>query len=794
MRRLTQGLWLAVLAATAVAHADDSGSQHFAMLEKYCSDCHNSTDWAGGVAFELMQPENIPADAKVWEEAVRKLRGGLMPPPGQPHPDPAVSKQFVSWMEARLDEHASDNPDPGYVALHRINRTEYARSVESILGVQVDPASILPQETKSDGFDNVANVLRVSPTFLDQYISAARTVSAKAIGDPAARAISQTYRASGGRSASYREGMPLGTRGGMQVEHWFPADGMYEISLRVGIGGGYGAGSGEQTVILKVDDRRIKTVKSGGAEDARNIDQRQAAAAAEIAARFQKIRVPIKAGPHQITVAFTQESYAEDEARLFPFTPGGSNDSYANVGSIDIKGPYEVSGVSDTPSRRKIFICRPATQADEPACARQILTRITREAYRRPVTDADLLAPMAFFAEGRKQGSFDSGIQTAVMAVLSNPKFLYRFETAPANLAPGAVYELDNLAIASRLAFFLWSEGPDDELLALAAGGRLKDPAVLDQQVKRMLADERSSALISNFAYQWLNLAALKDVDADPALFPWFDEDLRRSYVREMELFADSVLRADRSVVDLLTADYSFLNERLALQYRVPNVRGSQFRRVTLPDSARYGLLGKGAILMLTSYGNRTAPVLRGAYVLERITGTPPKAPPPGVEALPERGPDGRAMTVRERLELHRTNASCNACHGIMDPLGFALENFDAVGTWRTVDREAIAPVDAGATMPDGHMLKGPDDLRNMLASNPDQFVQALTEKLMTYALGRTVEYHDMPRIRAIVRDAGAHGYRFASLVTGIVNSDQFLKSRVAAPAAAPATQLTQVK
>jgi hypothetical protein len=404
---------------------------------------------------------------------------------------------------------------------------------------------------------------------------------------------------------------------------------------------------------------------------------------------------------------------------------------------------------------------------------------------------------MAFFADGRKQGSFDAGIQTAIMAVLSNPKFLYRFETAPANLPVGSLYQLDDLAIASRLAFFLWSQGPDEALLSLAIAGRLRDPVVLDQQVQRMLADPRSSTLVSNFATQWLNLAALKDVDADPALFPWFDEELRRSYLREVELFADSVLRADRSVVELLTADYSFLNERLALQYRVPNVRGSQFRRVTLADSTRHGLLGKGAILMLTSYGNRTAPVLRGAYVLERITGTPPKAPPPGVEALPERGPDGRAMTVRERLELHRTSASCNACHGVMDPLGFALENFDAVGTWRNVDREALAPVDAGATTPDGHVLKGPDDLRNMLAANPDQFVQALTEKLMTYALGRTVEYHDMPRIRAIVRDAGSHGYRFASLVTGIVHSDQFLRSRVVAPTAptaGPATQLTQVK
>jgi Protein of unknown function (DUF1592)/Protein of unknown function (DUF1588)/Protein of unknown function (DUF1585)/Protein of unknown function (DUF1595)/Protein of unknown function (DUF1587) len=762
------------------------------MLEEYCSKCHNATDWAGGVAFDTMSPDTIEADAKVWEEAVRKLRGGLMPPPGEPHPQATVTTDFVHWMETRLDAHGMEHVDPGHVSLHRINRTEYARAVERMLGVKVDPATILPRETKSDGFDNVANVLRVSPTFLDQYISAARTVSVLAVGEPNARAITQTYRAPASRQAFYQEGMPLGTRGGMEIEHWFPADGEYEFTLRVPVGGGYGAGMSEQTLIFKVDGQRVFTQSFGGEVDSRAVDQRQAPATAEIARRFQKIRVPVKAGPRKVTVTFVQESYAEAESTLFPFVPGGGNDQHARVAAVDIRGPINPTGLSDTPSRRLIFSCRPKTAVEEPACAKQIIARLTREAYRRPVTDDDLAAPLRFFADGRSQGDFDSGIQTAIMAILSSPKFLYRLENVPADLPEGKTFPLDDVALASRLAFFLWSQGPDDALLGLAVANRLHEPAVLAQQVQRMLSDERSRSLVTNFAWQWLNMDGLKDVDPDPALFPAFNDDLRRAYLREVDLFVDSVLRQDRPVTELLTANYSFLNERLALQYGVANIRGDQFRRVELTDSKRFGLLGKGAILMLTSYGNRTAPVLRGAYILERLTGTPPKAPPPGVEALKDNQPGAKLQTVRERLELHRSKPSCNACHGVMDPLGFALENFDATGAWRVVDREANLPVDAGAKTPDGHVLRGPDDLRRMLADNPGQFVQALTEKLLTYALGRTVEFGDMPRIRAIVREAADKDYRFSALVAGIVNSEQFRQGKVG-PATPPATTSTTV-
>jgi Protein of unknown function (DUF1592)/Protein of unknown function (DUF1588)/Protein of unknown function (DUF1585)/Protein of unknown function (DUF1595)/Protein of unknown function (DUF1587) len=769
-----------VSAAEPVRSNDAAG--HFQMLDKYCSDCHNATDWAGGVAFDTMTPDSISADSKVWEEAVRKLRGRLMPPPGKDQPEQGMVDQFVSWMEGRLDEHAFDHPDPGSVSLHRINRTEYARAVEQLLAVKINPAALLPRETKSDGFDNVANVLRVSPTFLDQYISAARTVSVLAVGDAKARPITTTYRAPPARQAFHQEGMPLGTRGGMAVEHWFPADGDYDFTLRVPVGGGYGLGLAEQTLIFKVDGKRVLQKSLGGEEDARDIDVRQAPAAAEIAARFQKIRVPVTAGPHKIVVSFVETTFSEGESLLFPFVPGGGSDSHARVAAVDILGPFNTRGVSDTPSRQKIFSCYPKSADDEPACAKQIVARLAREAFRRPVTDDDLKAPLQFYADGYRQGGFDTGIQSAIMAILSSPKFLYRIESAPPGLPVGSVYALDDLSIASRLAFFLWSEGPDDTLLALATAGQLHDPGVLEQQVTRMLADERARALVTNFAWQWLNIDGLNDVDPDPAFFPGFDADLRSAYVREMELFVDSVLHADHSVVDLLTADYTFVNERLALHYGIANVRGDQFRRVHLEDSTRWGLLGKGAVLMLTSYGNRTAPVLRGAYILERITATPPKAPPPGVEALKDNAPGGKMLTVRQRLEAHRTQPSCNACHGVMDPLGFALENFDAIGAWRTVDREANTPVDAGDISSGGIALKGPDDLRRMLAANPSQFVQAVTEKLMIYALGRTVEPGDMPRVRAIVRAARGSDYRFSSLITGIVKSDQFLKSRVAVP------------
>ena len=766
-------------AANASGHASStSASANFQWVNQYCSKCHNAEDWAGGVAFDTMSSDAIGSDAKVWEEAVTKLRGRLMPPAGEKQPPQPQIDQFVRWMEGELDANAARAPDPGRVGLHRLNRNEYARAVEELLGLRVNPELLLPKDTRSEGFDNVAAVLKVSPTFLDQYVQAARTVSSMAIGEAKPRSASQTYRAPASRQAFHQEGMPLGTRGGMAIEHWFPADGEYEFNLRVPVGGGYGLGMAEQTVVLLIDGRRVFEQKVGGETDSRAVDQQQAPAQGKINARFQKIRVPVKAGPRRIMATFVATSFAESEALFAPFVPGGGSDSYARVAGMDIVGPFNPTGVGETPSRRKVFSCYPASADQERPCAQQIIARIARDAFRRPVTDADLAAPLRFYDEGQRNGGFEAGVQTALMAILSSPKFLYRIETPPAGAVAGQSYALDDLALASRLSFFLWSRGPDEQLLQLATAGKLKDPATLQAQVRRMLADDRSKSLVSNFANQWLNVENLDNVDPDGALFPSFDEELRRGFRREMELFADSILRNDGRITDLLSADYSFLNERLALHYGVPNVRGDQFRRVQLSDSARWGLLGKGAMLMSTSYGNRTAPVLRGNWILERVLGTPPSAPPPGVEALKENTPGAPPSTVRQRLELHRAQPSCNGCHAVMDPLGFALENFDAVGAWRERDREILTPVDASASFVDGTRFDDVNDLRRYLTGKPDQFAQTLTEKLMVFALGRAVEHTDRPRIRAIVREAATQDYRFSSLLTGVVLSEQFRFSR----------------
>ncbi len=792
LRRLLTRLAAVALSFGSVAgpvRAADPAPADFHLLEEYCSKCHNATDWAGGLAYDTLTPDTIGAESETWENTVRKLRGRLMPPPGEKQPDQRTVDGFVSWMEGRLDAHAAEHGDPGTVGLYRINRTQYEIAVESLLAVKVNAAELLPKETKSEGFDNVANVLRVSPTFIDQYINAARQVSVMAVGEDNPRPVSRTYRASASRQAFHQEGFPLGSRGGMRVEHWFPADGDYEFNVRVPVGGGYGMGLAEQRVVFLLDGRKVFEQRVGGEKDARAVDQLQAPANAAIASRFQKIRLPVSAGPHEILVTFQETSFAESEAGLFPFTPGGGSDGYARVSAIDVTGPYDVKGIGSTPSRKKIFVCRPASAAEEEPCARRIVSTLATEAFRRPVTEDDLRSPMAFYATGRKQGSFDTGIQTAVMAILSSPKFLYRLQELPPGAQPGEVYALPDIELATRLSFFLWSQGPDATLLELATANKLHQPDVLEAQVMRMLKDPRAETLVSNFAAQWLDLDRLGDVDPDPALFPTFDEELRRAYRTEVELFVGEILRRDHSVIELLSSDLSFVNERLALQYEIPNIRGDRFRPIKLTDPKRFGLLGKGAILMLTSYGNRTAPVIRGAYILERITGTPPAAPPPGVEALLENSPTGKQMTVRQRLEIHREKPSCNACHGVMDPLGFALENFDAIGSWRKVDRAAGEPIDAVATTPDGRRFDGPETMRASLIERPDQFVQTLTEKLMTYALGRLVEHEDMPRVRAIVRDARAHDYRFSSLVLGVVRSDAFLKAKVGAPPApAPAS------
>jgi len=767
------------------------------LLKERCEKCHNSEDWAGGVAFDTLSPEDIAADAETWEKAVRKLRGRLMPPPGNPQPDPKTIDSFVHWMEGELDAAAAGQPAPGSVGLHRLNRTEYARSIKAMLGLDVDVTTLLPKDISSDGFDNIAAVLRTSPAFLEQYITAARNISRQAIGRASGKPSSREYRVRSDIDQSeHIDGLPLGTRGGLLIEHYFPADGEYEFNIRNFFFGGAGYVTKidhPHHVILTIDDNRVFDRSFGGAADLQAVDQHQAIAADEMQSRFNHIRVRIKAGPHRVGVAFIQRSFAESDSPLQPIAELPEMERTPTIPGVDIAGPFNVTGVGDTESRRRVFICHPSSEPEETPCAHRILAHLAQEAFRRPVTEDDLHAPMSFYAMGRQAGDFEAGIESGLTAILSSTKFLYRAEPLPratsVSNSPGrrAVSPVDAISLASRLSFLMWSEGPDEELIKLAAAGQLSDPGVLDAQVHRMLADPRSQSLITNFAFQWLNVNKIDSIEPTPELYPQFDGNLRYALREEVRLFLESILRANRSVVDLLSSDQTFLNERLALHYGVPNIRGDQFRPVRLSDPNRWGLLGKGAILMGTSYGNRTAPVLRGAWILENITGTPPNSPPPGVQAFKESEPGKKVLTVRERLELHRTNPSCNGCHGVMDPLGFALENFDVTGAWRAKDLDAGMAIDSSGKLADGTDVNGPVQLRNALLRRPDQFVQTVTEKLMTFALGRSLRYQDMPMVRAIVRQAGSEGDTFEAIVKGVVKSPAFRLREI--PAVTASTQ-----
>ncbi len=771
----------------AVPAAADSASPppmaappQWSLLQKRCSKCHNSEDWAGGVAFDTMSPQSIPEDAETWEKAVRKLRGRLMPPSGQPQPDQQTIDSFVSWMEGELDHAAGAHASPGAVGLHRMNRKEYANAVRDLLDVKVDPAELLPRDDARDGFDNIATALQVSPSFLDQYLAAARSVAIEAMGNSHARPVGTTYFAESSGAQHFREpGLPLGTRGGLVVEHDFPADGEYVVNIANMAQALWVYNMEfENPLIVTVDRKTVYRTSVGGEQDQKAIDQQQSPAVEAINRRLKDIHFSTTAGPHQVGVTFLQRSHAESDDRLQAQVPGGGQDRVLRVTSFEIRGPLSVSGVSETPSRRRIFVCHPHAAADEAPCARRILTRLAEGAYRHPTSARDMDDLMAFYRAGHENGGFESGIRQALTALLADPEFLYRAEGPDSGPQPAAITRISDFELASRLSFFLWSSVPDEELLRVAGNGELHSGPALEAQVRRMLADPRSQTLASNFAFQWLNMAKLAEIRPDVALFPNLNGDIRADFREELKLFVDSTFRENHSVLDLLSADYTFVNERLALHYGIRDVRGSRFRRVTLTDSKRFGLLGKGAVLMVTSYPNRTAPVLRGAFILDRILGTPPAAPPPNVGALKENEEGKKALSMRELMAAHRKNPSCRGCHGIMDPLGFALENFDAVGQYRTRDRFAGTAIDASGELPDGTALHGPDDLRQALLRKPDQFVQTLTEKLMTYALGRSLEYTDMTAVRSIARRTAAQDYRFQALIMNIVNSDAFQQRR----------------
>jgi Protein of unknown function (DUF1592)/Protein of unknown function (DUF1588)/Protein of unknown function (DUF1585)/Protein of unknown function (DUF1595)/Protein of unknown function (DUF1587) len=765
------------LAASVV----DTDSPHWTLIGQRCDGCHNSTDWAGGLAFDTISADDIHANAETWEKAIRKLRGRLMPPPGEEQPDQKSIDTFVSWLEGNLDDAAARNPDPGFVGLHRLNRTEYAREIERLLRLTVDVKTLLPQDVSSDGFDNVAAALRISPSFLEQYIGAARVISRQAVGRASTKPSSREYRADTAMDQSrHIDGLPLGTRGGMLIEHYFPADGDYVFNIREFFFGGAGYVTKidhPHKVILTIDDVRVFQQEVGGPVDLKAVDQRQAIAADEMQSRFNNIRVRIKAGQHRVGVTFVQRSFAQSDSPLQPIAALPEMERYPTIPGVDISGPFNVTSVGSTASRRKVFVCRPDSVAQEQPCAQKVLAQLATEAYRRPLTAEDLKAPMGFYDKGRESGDFEAGIESGLTAILSSTNFLFRAEPTVAARTPGVVASLSDLELASRLSFFVWSQGPDQQLIDAATGGRLRNADVISAQVRRMLADARSESLVANFAFQWLNIGQMNNIQPDPVLYPNFDTDLRLGYREEIRLFLDSVLRADRSVLDLLRSDVTFLNERLAIQYGIANIRGAQFRPVHLKDANRWGLFGKGAILMSTSYGNRTSPVLRGAWVLENIFGTPPTPPPPGVEQFKETEPGKKITTVRERLELHRTQKACKSCHGVIDPLGFALENFDVAGAWRDRDLDANSAIDSSGQLASGVRISGPAQLSQALLTRPDQFVQALTEKLLVFALGRPLRYQDMPTVRAIVRQAALEDYRFEAIVRGVVFSAAFRTS-----------------
>jgi len=766
------------------SHGTDVSS-HRALLSTYCITCHNERTKAGGLELDKMDLTQIHAGAETWEKVARKLRGGMMPPQGMPRPDHGTLEAFTSWLETSLDREATIRPNPGRASLHRLNRTEYANAIRDLLALEIDATSLLPADDESYGFDNIADVLKVSPSLLEQYLAASHKVSSLAVGDPGTLPISDFYRVPPDLAQDeHLEGLPLGTRGGILIRHNFPLDADYQFSVKLlrNIVGYLTGLEFAHQLEISVDGERVFIAPVGGPEDNKMSDENMSEAADKIDERL-KARVAVKAGPRVVGVTFLRKSSAESDEPLQPHTRDHDLQNMNGIPLIDyvdIRGPFEAKGPGDTPSRRRVFICRPTAAREETACARKILSTLARRAYRRPVTRDEVETLVSFYEAGRKTAistganasAFEAGIQNGLRLILASPKFLFRAEPDPPRAAPGTIYRLGDLELASRLSFFLWSSIPDDDLLTVAAQGKLKDPVVLEQEVRRMLSDPRAQALVRNFAGQWLFLRNLQNHLPDNKEFPDFDDNLRQAFRRETELLFDAVMREDRSVLDLLTADYTFVNERLARHYGIPNVYGSRFRRVRLADVNRRGLLGHGSILTVTSYPNRTSPVLRGKWILENILGTPPPPPPAEVPAFPDNPETGRALTVRERTEAHRKNPACASCHRVMDPLGFSLENFDAIGRWRT--REVGGAVDTDGELADGTSVNGPVSLRQALVKRPDQFVGTMTEKLLTYALGRGLEYYDMPVARSIAHESARSNYRFSTIVMGIVKSTPF--------------------
>ncbi len=803
----TASLCLATAASSPAAASEESVRT---MLGRYCLTCHSDLGQAAGlvpVSLEGLDAADVRAHSAEWEQVALKLRAGMMPPAGRPRPDAATYDAVAGWLEAELDRAAAETPNPGRTTVHRLNRVQYGNAVRDLLGIEIDPEALLPPDDEDEGFDNIADVLSVSPTLMERYLYAARQVSQLAIGDATLRPRFDTYRVPDREIQDYHtsDELPFGTRGGIAVRHYFPLDGEY--SIRVGLRRNFynyirGIGNTAHPLDVRVDGVRVATFVAGGglSDDAERCIASFCGSSGMGGAEWEwyanhadddfEVRVQVPAGLRTVGVAFVRNPALEEgvlqppvDMSTFGYSTDEEMDGNPAVGNVVIGGPFDGMTPAEVESRQRIFVCAPEGGGEE-GCAKEIIGTLARRAYRRPVTAADVEHLFGFFESGRRQGDFDSGIQTVLERVLVDPEFLFRVPRPPAD-AGTAVYRIDDRELASRLSFFLWNSIPDDALLAAAERGALSNPRGLERQVRRMLADPRSERLARNFFDRWLELHKIRNVAPDPTIFPAFDENLRDAMQRETELFLASLLREDRSALDLLQADYTFVNERLARHYGLPDVYGNHFRRVTLPDDRRAGLIGKGSILTLTSYSTRTSVVNRGKWLLERVLGAPPPAPPANVPPLEESAGDVAAPTSqRERMEAHRANPSCAVCHRLTDPLGFALDNFDAIGRWRTTDDPRIpgqrGPViDASGVTPDGYRFEGPAGLRGLLLDRRQQFVRTVAEKLLTYALGRRLEYYDRPVVRSIVRNAEESDYRWSALVLGVVESAPFQLRRV---------------
>ena len=766
-----------------------------ALLDEYCVVCHNARTRTAGLLLDRADVHEVAAGAETWEKVVRKVRSGAMPPPGRRRPDPQTFDAFVTGLEAELDAAAAARPNPGRPPDHRLNRFEYGNAVRDLLDLEIDVEALLPPDESDQGFDNIAEVLSMSPTLLGRYLFAARRISQLAVGDPSTGPAVETFRVSRGMRQDQRmsEDLPYGTRGGLAVRHYFPLDGEYEVQVRLGrnfTNSQIRAIATREEIDVLLDGVRVTRFTIGGrCADPSDADPACTGSGIYRTSRYQltadealRVRFPATAGMHTLGVAFVRKSVLTEGPPPTLLPPRHTSSTYEaprmDVDYVRLEGPFDPTGPGDTASRRRIFVCRPDGESAEAegACAREILGSLARRAYRRPVTGADVDTLLAFYDAGRSEGGFERGIQEALARLLVSPRFLFRVERDPVGVEAGGVYSISDLELASRLSFFLWSSIPDDELLAAAEAGTLRDPGVLEAHVGRMLADPRASALARNFGGQWLFIRNLRAVDPDASAYPEFDDNLRDAFGRETELFLEHQMRDDRPLVELLTADHTFLNERLARFYGLRNVYGAHFRRVQMPDPRRAGLLGHASILTVTSYATRTSPVVRGKYLLDNILGAPPPPPPPNVPALEETGAAGAGASIREQMEQHRQSPACASCHQRMDPLGFALENFDGIGQWR--DRDGGAPIDASGLLPDGTAFTGPADFREALLERRGEFVRTVTEKLLTYALGRAVGAHDMPAVRRILGESASDDHRWSSLILGIVESRPFQMRR----------------